>query len=83
MLSESLDFRRGPINKAIFEIWAICFSELSDDQLKRIEENKDEFLYQFRLLLEDWDFAVALKAGDRHSFVRRIEMSRDLIEEFL
>ena len=77
------DFRRGPINKAIFEIWAICFSELSDDQLKRIEENKDEFLYQFRLLLEDWDFAVALKAGDRHSFVRRIEMSRDLIEEFL
>lgn len=48
------DFRRGPINKAIFEIWAICFSELSDDQLKRIEENKDEFLYQFRLLLEDW-----------------------------
>lgn len=77
------DFRRGPINKAIFEIWAICFGELSNKQLKSIEMNKDEFLCQFGQLLEDQDFAVALKAGDKYSFVKRIEMSRDLIEEFL
>lgn len=77
------DFRRGPINKAIFEIWAICFGELNVIQLKRIEKNKDEFLRQFGELLENSDFAVALKAGDRYSFMKRIEMSRELIEEFL
>lgn len=77
------DFRRGPINKAIFEIWAICFSELKDDQLKRIERNREEFLRKFGELLANTDFAVALKAGDRYSFMKRIEMSRSLVKEFL
>ncbi len=77
------NFRRGPINKAIFEIWAICFSELNARQLKSIEKNKDEFLYEFGQLLENPEFALALKAGDRYSFIKRIEMSRNLVEEFL
>lgn len=41
------DFRRGPINKAIFEIWAICFSELDKEQLEKIKKSKDKFMDGF------------------------------------
>lgn len=77
------DFRRGPINKAIFEIWAICFSELSDEQLEKIKEAKDEFVNGFGNLIMNSEFATALKSGDQYSFAKRIEMSRQLVKEFL
>ena len=77
------NFRRGPINKAIFEIWAICFNELDDNQLERIKEMKDEFVVKFGDLLANVEFATALKAGDQYSFTKRVEMSRQFVKEFL
>lgn len=77
------NFRRGPINKAIFEIWAICFNELDDNQLERIKEMKDEFVIKFGDLLANVEFATALKAGDQYSFTKRVEMSRQFVKEFL
>ncbi len=77
------NFRRGPINKAIFEIWAICFSELDDSQLDKIRKRKEDFIAGFGKLLANTEFATVLKAGDRYSLIRRIEMSRKLVKEFL
>lgn len=75
--------RRGPINKAIFEIWAVCFSEMSNNQLDKIVEEKERFLERFGKLLQDKEFVSALKAGDQYSTVRRIDMARCMIEEFI
>ena len=77
------DFRRGPINKAIFEIWAICFGELHDGQLEKIRENKDKFLTGFGENLVDADFATSLKSGDQYSLKNRVERCRKFVKEFL
>lgn len=77
------DRRRGPINKALFEMWVVCFCELTTEQLDRIVNDREEFLNRFGTLLQDKSFVTALKAGDRYSTVRRIDMARDMVKEFL
>lgn len=76
-------FRRGPINKAIFEIWAICFNELDDKQLEEIMMKKNEFVDKFGDLLSETEFTTLLKAGDQYSFLKRIDAVRKFVEEFL
>lgn len=77
------DFRRGPINKAIFEIWAICFSELSFEQLEKIKVNKEKFVAEFGEILAAAEFATALKAGDQYSLIKRVDTCRKFVKEFL
>lgn len=77
------DFHRGPINKAIFELWAICFSELNADKLNKIITSKEEMLTRFGDLLLDKEFATALKGGNQYSFMKRVEMGKAFIKEFL
>ncbi len=77
------DFRRGPINKAIFEIWAICFSELDAGQLEKIKENKDKFIAGFGEILVNNDFITMLKAGDQYSLIKRVDKCRQFVKEFL
>ena len=77
------NFRRGPINKAIFEIWAICFSELNDFQLEKIKNRREEFLNEFGELLQESDFTTLLKAGDPYSYSKRIEKVKALLKEFV
>ena len=77
------DFRRGPINKAIFEIWAICFSELDDMQLEKVKKNKDKFVNKFGEILVSTEFATALKAGDQYSLIKRVDTCRKFVKEFL
>ena len=77
------DYRRGPINKAIFEMWAICFGGLDFGQLEKIKINKKEFLEGFGNLLSVPEFSVALKAGDPYSYNKRIEMCNQLIKEYI
>ena len=77
------DFRRGPINKAIFEIWAICFSELDYEQLEKIKESKEKFVAEFGEILAGTEFATALKAGDQYSLIKRVDTCRKFVKEFL
>lgn len=79
----SKDFRRGPINKAIFEIWAICFSELDNMQLEKIKEDKDKFVAEFGEILASSDFTITLKAGDQYSLIKRVDICRKFVKEFL
>ena len=77
------NFRRGPINKAIFEIWSICFSELDDEKLERIKTNREEFVNKFGDLLSNPEFITVLKSGDQYSYMKRVEMSKQFIKEFV
>lgn len=77
------DLRRGPINKAIFEIWAICFSELDDKQLEKLKKEKDRFVAEFGGILLNVEFATALKAGDPYSLIKRVDTCRQFVKEFL
>ena len=74
--------RRSPINKALFELWSVCFYELSDSQMDQVVDRRDEFLLAFRSLQQIPEFITALKAGDRYSTVRRIDLARNLVRDF-
>lgn len=79
----SKNFRRGPINKAIFEIWSICFSELNDNELDKIQQRKDEFINRFAELLTDAEFSSDLRSSHQNAVMRRVGMARNLIKEFI
>jgi hypothetical protein len=79
----SLEGRRGPINKAIFELWAICFSNLNDEALNGIVEKKEKFMSEYVKLLNDKDFSLALKSGKRTACIRRVNLAKKMLEEFI
>ena len=56
---------------------------MTTKQLDRIVNDREYFLEQFGVLLQNKEFVSALKAGDRYSTVRRIDMARNLVKEFL
>lgn len=77
------DWRRGPINKALFELWSVCFCDMQDEDLDKLVDRKQEFLEKFQKLLQNRAFINALKAGDPYSCKRRIRMTRKIIREFI
>jgi len=76
-------YRRGPINKALFEAWSICFKELSVKQVEVILKNRCAFIEDYGNYLADIKYSLALKAGDESSVKRRIDMTRSFVKEFL
>ena len=75
--------RRGPINKALFELISVCFSELTEEQLDKIVIKREEFLKQYTKLFQEKEFISALKSGKKTDCVNRINRGRKLIEEFI
>lgn len=76
----SAEYRRGPINKAIFELWSICFNHMSDSQLDMLVEHKEDVLQQFINLLLDREYASAIKAGDKYSLEHRVNRTKKMLE---
>lgn len=77
------DKKRSRINKAIFEIWSICFRNLSQEEKKRILNRKDEFFTRFGELLQDPKYLGALRSGKKTDIIRRVDMTREMLKEFL
>lgn len=77
------DGRRGPMNKAIFELWAICLSTLSEEQLNLLISKQTQLTEAFNRLLEDSTFSSAIKAGDKYSVAFRISRTQKVLEEIL
>lgn len=75
--------RRGPINKALFELFSVCFSELEEGQLDKIVDNRELFLSRYAQLFHEKEFISALKSGKRTDCIRRINRGRELIGEFI
>lgn len=79
----SEEYRRGPINKAIFEMWAVAFCKLKHEQLDLLVENREKILNDFQNLQSNNDFAIALKAGDQYSMAKRMSMAMDLVGKYI
>lgn len=75
--------RRGPINKALFELFSVCFSELSERQLDKLICQKKAFLDGYANLFQEKDFNAAIRSGTRTECVKRINRGRQFIGEFL
>ncbi len=79
----NLNWRRGPINKALFESWSLVFSKMSDRELDLLFERRQQLLERFQIELQNTDYINALRAGDSYSVTRRIEMTEKTAREIL
>lgn len=75
--------RRGPINKTIFELWAICFKTLPNTDIDILIANQEKFLIAFRNLQQTDAFILAMKANDSYALNRRVGLTKKMLEEFL
>ena len=75
--------RRGPVNKALFELWAVTFTkELNPQMVISIQNKKEVFLKKVEELLGNSTFQMCLKGGDSYSVEKRIDMFNALLEDF-
>lgn len=77
------NWRRGPINKALFESWSLVFSQMTDEELNLLVQRKQELLECLQCKFQDDDYILALRAGDQYSVIRRIDITRSIVREVL
>jgi hypothetical protein len=77
---------RKPINRALFESWAVSLSRLTDEQFDRVQDRKRELRDAFSTMLwDDDDFASAISVGtgNRSRVYKRFEAIEKLIGRFI
>ena len=78
--------RRKPINKSIFEIWAVALAKLSDNERELLIEKKDLVLNKFANLCKtDQGFisSVSQTTGDKGRVMNRFSKVQQLIKEVI
>jgi len=84
-----IDAPRSPINKALFESWAVNLSKLNVHQTSKLIEKKDMVKAKFIDLMNDrdieprFDSAISQGTGDIRKVKRRFSAIEQLIQEVL
>jgi hypothetical protein len=84
-----MDAPRSPINKALFESWAVNLSKLNVEQTSKLIEKKDIVKTKFIELMNDrdieprFDSAISQGTGDIRKVKRRFSAIEQLIQEVL
>lgn len=77
------DGRRRPINKVIFESWCYVIRTLSEKQVEKLVESRNELQYKYMQLCESSEYLYWLKVPDKKAVYARIAAVRELVEIFL
>jgi hypothetical protein len=75
---------RKPINKALFEVWAVTLARLNNNEIELLISKKDQLIESFILLLStDIDFFNALSSGtsDKAKVIKRFAAVENLIQK--
>ena len=84
-----MDYPRAPINKALFESWAVNLSKLNLEQTSKLIKKKDIVKAKFIDLMNDrdieprFDSAISQGTGDIRKVKRRFSAIEQLIQEVL
>jgi hypothetical protein len=84
-----VDAPRSPINKALFESWAVNLSKLNEEQISILIKKKDTVRAKFIDLMNDrdieprFDSAISQGTGDIRKVKRRFSAVEELIKEVL
>jgi hypothetical protein len=81
----SLDGRRQPINKALFEAWSVNLEALDASELTRLEARKEQLTSKFIKLMNEPPFhdAVSQGTGDVKKVQLRFREIKQIIRESL
>ena len=75
--------KRGPINKAIFEVWCICLNNRSQKEIECLIKSKELVQMKFGELLASSEFSIWIKAGDKYSVENRIQATEKMMQEVI
>jgi hypothetical protein len=76
-------WRRGPINKALFESWSYILSGMDEDSLDQLVSKRKNLLDRFQKEFQNTEYLNALKSGDQYSVAKRIEMTKAVVKEII
>lgn len=77
--------KKSPINRCLFETWAVVMGRYSVPEYKRLYSNRREFLEDYRKIIKtDTDFDLSIsKYSMRHSLLKkRFQMLIDLTDKY-
>jgi hypothetical protein len=78
--------RRKPISKALFDIWAVAFAKLTDEERSLLVRYKEKVITQFaKLCRDDQEFwnSITSGTGEKNRVVYRFERVQKLVTEVL
>jgi len=72
-----------PINKALFEVWSVNLSLLSDEQLNILKQHKQQLIEKFRKYVDsDQEFLASIsQAAEKIEY--RFRIIEQIIQEVL
>lgn len=76
-------WRRGPINKAMFELWSICLKDMHESDIKALLRDQEKFLSAFRDLQQTTDFKAAFDSNKSTALKKRVQLTKSFLEEML
>jgi len=81
----SINDRRKPINKPLFEVLSVTFAQLTDIERKKLQENKKKFKKKFIELNNNSNFRYSISSGtsQRESVFRRFKSIKNIMNETL
>ena len=76
-------WRRGPINKAMFELWSICLKDMHESDIKTLLRDQKKFLSAFRDLQQTTDLKAAFDSNKSTALKKRVQLTKSFLEEML
>jgi hypothetical protein len=74
------------INKALFEVWSVCFANLSDNERQIIQRKKEDVFNDYiRLMNEDHNFvgAITSQTDNKNKIIYRFSAIQQLLNNHL
>ncbi|KAA6326534.1 hypothetical protein EZS27_024374 [termite gut metagenome] len=79
------DRRRTPINKALFEVWTVLLSKLSNDNFQMLCTNKCRFLSEYNEYLNDthFNYFISRDSWKYNAVKERHEQLSQLVKKYI
>lgn len=75
--------RRGPVNKALFEVWSKIILNLDTENVDFLIKEYKKVIHEFIKLCYSYEFQNAIRAGDKTSVKNRIKMVSDIVNNII
>jgi hypothetical protein len=76
--------RRSPINKALFEMWGVLLSQISEEAYRRLFTQREALMESYRPLIDNYDFQIMISRDSMKNYAvkDRFIKIKGLIEQF-
>lgn len=75
--------KRGPVNKALYEVWSVLVKKLSNAEVLKLCAQRERLLMEYETLCSDYNFINVLKAADKNSVKTRFLSVQKIVEGIL